>query len=113
VLSSLLFSGVRNRRQALRSLRFSSIFCFIWIGQSRVVSISVYSGVAFQPAHCIVSLKNLTAASIFSSVLRGTFRVSFSLTRCRKSSQFVYLLLKHGCFSWFLVCVVSVAKTGE
>jgi hypothetical protein len=41
VLSSLLFSGVRNRCQALRSLRLSSIFCFIWIGQSRVVSISV------------------------------------------------------------------------
>jgi hypothetical protein len=51
-------------------------FCFIWIGQSRVVSISVCSGFSFQPAHCIVSLKNLTVASMFSSVLRGTFRVS-------------------------------------
>jgi hypothetical protein len=54
VFSSLLLSGVRNRCQALRSLRFSSIFCFIWIGQSRVVSVSVCSGVAFQPVHCIV-----------------------------------------------------------
>jgi hypothetical protein len=92
--------------------RFSLIFCFIWIGQSRVVSISVCSGVAFQPSRCIVSLKNLTAALIFSSALRGTFRVSFSLTRCRKSSRFVYLLLKHGCFSQFFACVVSVTKTG-
>jgi hypothetical protein len=45
------------------SLRF---FCVIWIGQSRV---------AFQSAHCIVSLKNLTAASIFSSVLRGRLKL--------------------------------------
>jgi hypothetical protein len=36
------------------------MFCFIWIGQSRVVSISVCSRVAFQPAHCIVSLKNFS-----------------------------------------------------
>jgi hypothetical protein len=54
------------------------------------VSISMCSGVAFQPAHCIVSLKNLTAACIYS-VLRGTRGVSFLLTKCRKSSQFVYL----------------------
>jgi hypothetical protein len=30
----------------------------------------------FQPTHCIVSLKNLTAASISSSVLRETFNVN-------------------------------------
>jgi hypothetical protein len=73
----------------------------------------VCSGVAFQPAHCIVSLQNLTVASIFSSVLRGTFRVNFSLTRCRKPSQFVYLLPKHSYFSRFLADVVNVTKTGE
>jgi hypothetical protein len=44
--------------------------------------VTVYSGIAFQLAHCIVSLKNLTAASVSSSVLRGTFRVSLSLIRC-------------------------------
>jgi hypothetical protein len=60
-----------------------------------------------------VSLKNLTATSIFSSVSRGTSRVNFSLTRCRKSSQFVCLLLEHGCFSRCIACVVSVTKTGE
>jgi hypothetical protein len=64
----------------------------------------VCSGVAFQH----VSLKNVTAASISSSVLRGTFKVSFSLTRCQKSYKFVYLLLKHDCFSRFFACVVSV-----
>jgi hypothetical protein len=51
----------------------------------------------------MVSLKYLTVASIFSSVLSGTFRDSFSLPKCRKASQFVpvYLLLKYGCFSSF------------
>jgi hypothetical protein len=55
----------------------------------------------------------VTAASIFSSVLRGSFRVSFWLTRCRKSSKFVCLLLQRGCFSRFIACVVSMTKTGE
>jgi hypothetical protein len=55
-------------------------FCFIWIGQSRVLGVSMCSGVAFQPAHCTVLLKNLTAASISSSVIRVTLRVGFSLT---------------------------------
>jgi hypothetical protein len=40
-----------------------------------------------------VSLKYLTAALIFSSVLSGTFRNSFSLTKYRKASQFVYCCL--------------------
>jgi hypothetical protein len=59
VLSSLLLYGVWNLCQTLWGLCFSSIFCCtsIWIGQFKVVSISVCSGVAFQTAHCIVSLK--------------------------------------------------------
>jgi hypothetical protein len=100
VLSNLLLSGVRNRCQPLRSL-FSSIFCLINIGQSYVLSVSVCSGVASQPAHCTVLLKNFTAASISSSVLRETFKVNLWLMRCLKSSQYVCLLLKLGCFSWF------------
>jgi hypothetical protein len=58
-------------------------------------------------------LKNLTAASIFSSVLRETFKVSLLLTSCLKSSRFVCLLLKLGCFSWFSSCAFSVIRTGE
>jgi hypothetical protein len=77
LLSSRLLSGVWNRCQVLRSHRFSSIFCFTLIGQSRVVSISVCSRVEFQCAHFIMSLGNLIAASIFSSVSRITFIVSF------------------------------------
>jgi hypothetical protein len=92
---------VCNRCQPLRSLLFSLIFCLIDIVQSYVLSVSVCSGVAFQPAHCIVLLKNLTAASISSSVLREKFKVNLLLMRCLKSSQFVCLLLKLGCFSWF------------
>jgi hypothetical protein len=88
VLSNLLLSGVRTRCQPLQSLLFSSIFCLISIGQSYVLSVSTCSGVAFQPAHCFVSLKNLTAASISSSVLRETFKVNLRLMRCLKSSQF-------------------------
>jgi hypothetical protein len=38
---------------------------------------------------------------------------SFSLTKCWKASQFVYLLLTYGCFSWFCTCVVSVTITRE
>jgi hypothetical protein len=68
----------------------------------------VCSGIAFQQAHCVVLLKYLTAASIFSSVLSGTFRESFLLAKCWKASQFVYLLLKYSCFSWSCACVVSV-----
>jgi hypothetical protein len=33
--------------------------------------------------------------------------------RCLKSTQFVCLLLKLGCFSWFSARDVSVIKTGE
>jgi hypothetical protein len=113
VLSHLLLSVVRNRCQSLRSLLFSSIFCLINIGQTYVLSVSVCSGIAFKRAHCIVSLKNLTAASISTSVLRKTFKVNLSLISCLKSSQFVCVLLKFHCSSWFSVCAFSVMKTGE
>jgi hypothetical protein len=59
----------------------------------------------------IVLLKNLTAASISSSILRETFKVNLWLMRCLKSTKFVCLLLKLGCFSWFSACDVSVIKT--
>jgi predicted cation transporter len=86
---------------------FSDLFfCLINIGQSYIFSVSVCSGVAFQPAHCIVSLKNLAAASIPSTVLRETFKVNLSLMRCVKSFQFVCLLLKLGCFFWFSACTL-------
>jgi hypothetical protein len=52
VLSNLLLSCVRNRCQPLQSLLFSSVL--FNIGQSYVLSVSVCSGVAFQPADCIV-----------------------------------------------------------
>jgi hypothetical protein len=96
----------------LYSLLFPLIFSLINIGQSYVLSVSVCSGVAFQPAHCIVSLKNLTAASISSSVSRETVYVNLSLMSCLKSSEFVCLLLKLGCIS-FSACAFSVIKTGE
>jgi hypothetical protein len=35
------------------------------MGQSTVLSVLACSSVELQPAHCSVSLKNLTAASIF------------------------------------------------
>jgi hypothetical protein len=76
------------------------------------VCVCVYSDFAFQSAHCILLLKNLTAASVSSSVLRETFKVNLWLMRCLKSSRFVCLLLKLGCVSWFSACDVSVIKTG-
>jgi hypothetical protein len=39
-------------------------FLFISIGQSFALSVSVCSGVGFQPAHCIATLMNFTAESI-------------------------------------------------
>jgi hypothetical protein len=82
VLSNRLLCVVRSRCQSRRGLFFSSIFCLINMGQSWDLRVSMCSGIAFQPAHCIVSLKSLTAASIYSSVLRGTFKVSLSLMSC-------------------------------
>jgi hypothetical protein len=92
---------------------FSSIVCLINIGQLYALSVSVCSGVAFQPAHCIVSLKKLAAVSISSSVLRETFKVYFVLIKRLKSYRYVCLLLKLGRFSWFNVCAVSMIKTGK
>jgi hypothetical protein len=89
-------------------LFFLKFVCLIKIGYLGLMARSVRSGVAFQPAYCMVSLKYLTAASIFSSVLSGTFRDSFTLTKFWKTSQFVYMLLKYGCFSWFCTCAVSL-----
>jgi hypothetical protein len=60
----------------------------------------------------IVSLKNLTVASISSSVLWGKFKVNLLLMSL-KSSKFVCLLLDLGGFSWFSVRVVSVMETGD
>jgi hypothetical protein len=68
----------------------SSFSYLITVGQSYALSVS---GVAFQPAYCIVSLQNLTAASMSSSDLRETFKVNLSLMRRMKSSQVEYLLL--------------------
>jgi hypothetical protein len=81
VLSNLLLSGFRNRCQSLWSLIFSSIFYLINIRQPYALSMSVCSGVAFQPVNYIVLLKNLTAASIPFSVLRETFKVHLPLMR--------------------------------
>jgi hypothetical protein len=72
------------------------------------LSVSVCSRVAFQSAHCIVPLKNLTAASISSSVLRETFQVNLCLMRYLKSSLFVCLLLQLGCFSWLSTCDLNL-----
>jgi hypothetical protein len=69
VLINLMLFGVRHQCQHLRSLLFSLIFCLINVERSYALSVSVCS-VMFQPAHFIVSLKNLTTASILSSVLR-------------------------------------------
>jgi hypothetical protein len=69
--------------------------------------------------HCVPAsplygvLKYLTAASIFSSVLSGVFRDSFSWTKCRKALQFAYLMFKYSCFSWFCTYVVGITVTGE
>jgi hypothetical protein len=51
------------------------------------LSVSVCSGIVFQSAHCIVSLKNLTAVPISSLVSRETFEVNLSLISCLKSFQ--------------------------
>jgi hypothetical protein len=114
-LSNLLLSSVHSRCQPRRSLLFSSIFCLINIGQSFALSMSVCSGVALQSAHCTVSLKNLTAASISSSVLRQTFKVNLWLMRCLKAAHHRPLEVwdhgfishsMHGSLYFFCVCVV-------
>jgi hypothetical protein len=84
VLNNPLHSSVRYRCQSLRSLILSSLFYLISIGQLYAIRVPVWSGVAFKLAHCIESLKNLTASSMSSSVLRETFRVNLSLMRSLK-----------------------------
>jgi hypothetical protein len=59
-------------------------------------------------SHSIISLNNLTAASISYSVLRETFKVNLCLISCLKLSQFACLLFKLCCFSLFNVCVLLV-----
>jgi hypothetical protein len=61
----------------------------------------------------MVSLKSLTASSMSSVVLRGMLRVSRSVIRRRKKSQFVRRLLKRGGVSGGKACVVSTSMTGE
>jgi hypothetical protein len=78
-LSNLLLAGVCKRWRSLRTLLFSSIFfCLIIIGQCYASSVLLYSGVAFQPAHSILSLKNLAVASMLSSAVREVFEINNS-----------------------------------
>jgi hypothetical protein len=63
------------------------------------------------PLYCIV--EELYCYFIVSSVLKERFKITFSLMRRLKSFQFVWLLLKLGCFSWFSAYAVSVIKTYE
>jgi hypothetical protein len=87
VLSNLLLSGVCYHRQ---TAEFSSFFNdLINIVKSCALSAYVCSGVSFQPAHCIVSLKNLAVSSTSSAVLNEIFKVNLSLLKSLKSSQFV------------------------
>jgi hypothetical protein len=56
--------------------RFGDLFDFLAYLPQRIIGGVCWSEalqVAFQPAHWIVLLKNLTAASIFASVLREIF----------------------------------------
>jgi hypothetical protein len=57
---------------------FIQFFYLNSIGKSYALSVSVCSGVAFQPAHCIVPLKNLAAASMSYLVLREMFNLSLT-----------------------------------
>jgi hypothetical protein len=70
VLCNLLLLSVCNQWHSLWGLVFSLDFCLISIGWSYDSNVSVYSGITFQPMHCIVSLKNLSVALKSSSVLR-------------------------------------------
>jgi hypothetical protein len=100
VLSNHLLSHVSTQCQPLRvyGVFFFLWFCCLTSTEQLYVLIVLCVVVVFQPAHCSVS-ENLTAASLSSSVLGETFKVNLSLRKCLKSSQFVCLLLKLGCFS--------------
>jgi hypothetical protein len=113
VLSRRLFLGVRSWCQRLRNLRLSKIFSVINKGHSSALSGLVCSGVVFQPAHRIVSLKYWTAASFSSAVLRGICRVRRSVMRFRNSFQLVRGLHRLGGGSRRRACDESVTKIGE
>jgi hypothetical protein len=72
--------------------------------------VCLYVLASFHPAHCIVSLKTLTAAWISSSVSREHLKL---ISRWLVVWSHPNLLLKLGCFSWFSACAFSVIKTGE
>jgi hypothetical protein len=66
----------------------SFFFKFIFDECRAVMSVesgAVEFRVAVQPAHWMVSLKNLTASSVSSVVLRGMLRVSRSVIRRRNN----------------------------
>jgi hypothetical protein len=113
VLSRRLFLYVRSWCQRLRSLRLSKIFCFISKGHSLVLSGLVCSGVVFQQAHWIVSLKYWTDASMSSAVLKGICRASRSVLRFLNSSTLVRRLHRLGGGSRRRACDESVTKIGE
>jgi hypothetical protein len=108
-----LFLDVRSWSQRLRSLRLSKIFCFINRGHSLVLSGLVYSGVVFQQANWIVSLKYWTAAAVSSAVLRGICRVSRTVMRFLNSSKLVCRLHRLGVGSRRRACGEIVTKIGE
>jgi hypothetical protein len=62
------------------SMESSFFFSCLLINIGQLYSFNVYvcSDIAFQPAHCIVSLKK-TFTSLSSSVLRETFKVNLLL----------------------------------
>jgi hypothetical protein len=112
-LSRRLFFDVRSWCQCLCSLHLSKIFCFISKGHSLVLSGLVCSGIVFQQAKRIVSLKYWTAASMSSAVLRGTCRASRSEMRFLNSSKLVRRLHRLGGGSHRRACDESVTKIGE
>jgi hypothetical protein len=61
----------------------------------------------------MVSLKDFTASSMSSAVLREMLSVKCSLMSCQKRFQLVRWLLKRGGVSEGSACVVRVIKTGE
>jgi hypothetical protein len=89
------------------------IFCFISKGHSLVLSALVCSGVVFQQAQWIVSLKYWTAASMSSVVLWGICRASRSVMRFLNSLKLVCRLHRLGGGSRRRACHESVTKIGE
>jgi hypothetical protein len=104
---------VRSWCQRLCCLRLSKIFCFNNKGHSLVLSGLICSGVVFQQAHWIVSLKYWTTASMSSAILRGICRVSHSVMGFLNSSKLVCRLHRLGRGSSRRACDESVTKIGE